>query len=318
MEDLKNLTRSLSAFREDFWLPFECSIGIIQNEINTGIINFTELKNEFEDCINNTNFNWLQLAKKTKLFIEPNNYSNIEICNYVKWLLYDYIFPDRILKDEYISELLQEIIKIFEEHFALNDWVKSYVIYEILISKDRFRNLEYYNLWKMDFRKFFEQKQIGDKEREIGFLRRMIIRVDDKKKISFKEPKIILRDNVELENYFSLQIENAPQNVFVIDSIESEENKMFSKGNWIFILFAGYSGPDIKLVHELMEVVGDYPNLNFAFKPYMDDDKMQTFTSVNIYRKVPPVILHKKENKTTLVCNRLKSKEKIKELLDKI
>ncbi|WP_237275898.1 hypothetical protein [Tenacibaculum ovolyticum] len=130
--------------------------------------------------------------------------------------------------------------------------------------------------------------------------------------------KINLIYSSRKEHLFTLKIENPPQNVFAIDSIESEENKMFLKGDWIFILFAGYSGPDLKLLHELMEIVKDYPNLNFAFKPYMDDDKMQTFTSVNIHRKVPPVILHKNENKTTLVCNRLKSKEKIKELLDKI
>ncbi|WP_422091803.1 hypothetical protein [Tenacibaculum ovolyticum] len=318
MNDLKNLTRSLGVFMEDLWIPFSDSIGIIQGEVKTGVISFPELRNEFEYCIHKTDFNWLQLAKDTQLLIEPNNYSNVEICNYVKWLLYDYIFPDKILKNNYIVKLSQEVIKILEERFEPNDWVSSYTIYDILILKSDFNNLEYYNFWKIEFGKIIELKQVKGKEREIGFLKRRITQVDDINSSNFEESKIILKHNSESENYFTLQIENAPQNVFAIDSIESEENKMFSKGDWIFILFGGYSGPDLKLLHEFMEIVGNYPKLNFAFKPYMDDDKMQTFTSVNIHRKVPPVILHKNENKTTLVCNRLKSKEKIKELLDEI
>ena len=80
MNKLENLKRVLSTFREDLWLPFEDSIGCINVEIDNGTIKQEKLKEEFNNSINNSHFNWLELARETQLLISPDNYSNIEIC----------------------------------------------------------------------------------------------------------------------------------------------------------------------------------------------------------------------------------------------
>lgn len=292
-----------NTFKENVW-------GLIEENTHNDLLIDFELKK------NKSNPYYLKINNGPK-----NTYAinDIESENNIKFSKGHWIF---VLFNQKQRGIIFNMLDIVEKYPRLNFAFKPYInnskiqFFSNVIKGNNSETLLYRNTKKTIFltSKIIRTDKLEEVIDEIN-LKVNNCFSDDKVLI---KPKIILRGISELENYFTLRIENAPQNVFAIDSIESEENKMFSKGNWIFILFAGYSGPDIKLVYELMEVVGEYPNLNFAFKPYMDDDKMQTFTSVNIHRKVPPVILHKNENKTTLVCNRLKSKEKIKELLNKI
>ncbi len=79
-------------------------------------------------------------------------------------------------------------------------------------------------------------------------------------------------------------------------------------------MFTGYSGPDIKMTQELLEIVDQYPNLNFGFKAYMSDEAMEIFTSLNIERMVTPIILSRRNKTTKLLSTRLKLKEELKEL----
>ncbi|MCH2035215.1 MAG: hypothetical protein MK202_17035 [Tenacibaculum sp.] len=126
---------------------------------------------------------------------------------------------------------------------------------------------------------------------------------------------INLKSNANEKHHFTLNIENASKNVFAITNIESENDDTFKEGNWVFILFAGYSGLDIKFVKEFISITTEFPNLNFAFKPYMDDEKIQEFTQVNIERKRTPVIILKKNSDSKLLSDTTKNIEKIKTLL---
>lgn len=132
------------------------------------------------------------------------------------------------------------------------------------------------------------------------------------------KPKINLEHTPEILNEFILKIESVNKNVFSIYNFEIEQDIMFSKDKWIFILFAGYSGPDIKMVEEVLEISNQFPNLNFAFKPFMDDRKIQDFTEVSVLRKVTPIILKREDNITELISSSIKSKSEIEELISLI
>ena len=130
-----------------------------------------------------------------------------------------------------------------------------------------------------------------------------------------EQMKVDIKSNANEKHHFTLNIENASKNVFAITNIESENDDTFKEGNWVFILFAGYSGLDIKFVKEFILITTEFPNLNFAFKPYMDDEKIQEFTQVNIERKRTPVIILKKNNDSKLLSDTTKDIEKIKTVL---
>ena len=170
MNKNETLHRALSAFMEDLWLPFEDSIGCIENEIKKKSINRNQLIEEFETVINDDNFNWQNLAKDSQLLITPEAYENFEIRNYVKWLLQDYLFPEKQLKPSLIQELNDDVQIILKKSENDNTWMFSYDLYNVLKTEGKYQKLEYYNLWKLNF-KNIERRSIINKDREIGFLK---------------------------------------------------------------------------------------------------------------------------------------------------
>ncbi|KOY84540.1 hypothetical protein AD998_20315 [bacterium 336/3] len=165
---INNLKSALTAFMEDMWIPFEDSLGIIDHEFSSE--KKENLKTEFIEATVNQDFDWLRLAKDTLLLIEPESYSNLEIKNYVKFLLQDYLFPEQKISNEAINALKNIIINIF--HQKPDNWIYSYDLYNFIIKEEAFKDIDYYNLWKIPFQKLnIERKPIESKEREIGFLK---------------------------------------------------------------------------------------------------------------------------------------------------
>ena len=117
------------------------------------------------------------------------------------------------------------------------------------------------------------------------------------------------------EEVYSLQLTDVPKNVFSIDTIDKDTHTMFRKGSWIIVLFAGYSGPDIIMVNTLFAIANEFPYINFAFKPYMVDAKIQEFTEIPVSKKATPVLLYRKKNKTIFLSSGILQKEEIKEYL---
>lgn len=132
MSNLENLRRALGAFMEDMWLPFEDSIGCVNLDIENEMIDKEKLKNEFRDSVADPSFDWKQLAIDTQLLISPNDYSNIEICNYVKWLMQDYLFPEQAISESYISKLYIDTVNILKDSSDSEEWINSYRIYNTL------------------------------------------------------------------------------------------------------------------------------------------------------------------------------------------
>lgn len=128
--------------------------------------------------------------------------------------------------------------------------------------------------------------------------------------------KIQVTHNSKVKNLFTIKIDNAPNNVFTANDIENEEDILFSKENWITILFAGYSGPDKIMLYNILDIAKKYPNTNFAFKPYMDDDKMIEFSTTIENRMRTPIILYKNKDSTKIISSGIVTVEKLKNSLE--
>lgn len=171
-KNYKNLILALAKFNEDWWIPYRDSIGMLSIAIQNGMISRDSLIDEFTEATKDSNFNWKDLARESQLLIEPENYLDIEIKNYVKFLIQDYLFPDRVLADSEIIKLEKSVEDILKWEKSNDGWVLAQRIFDDLQKQPQFRDLEYYNLWKLPFlKKRILQKYIDGKEREIGYLK---------------------------------------------------------------------------------------------------------------------------------------------------
>jgi hypothetical protein len=168
----ENLKRALGSFMEDWWLPYSDSIGMLTAAIDNLMINKQDLINDFIETTNQVNFDWISLATESQLLIIPENYSNEDIKNYVKFLLQDYLFPERRLTEQEIEGLNLFVENILKANSSINEWMLAYDVYEELKKHQQFKQLEYYNLWKLPFVKNrIIQKYVEGKDREIGYLK---------------------------------------------------------------------------------------------------------------------------------------------------
>lgn len=172
MKNLTNLINALAAFMEANWLPYEDSIGSINWCITHGTINKEKLVSEYLRVTSEKSFDWISLAKETQLLIIPENYSNEDIKNYVKFLLHDFLFPETKITEQEVENLNIAVENILKQNTENDGWMFSYDLYNALKKQDEFKNLEYYNLWKLPFlKKRILQRYIENKEREVGYLK---------------------------------------------------------------------------------------------------------------------------------------------------
>lgn len=171
MKNYKNLISILTAFMEDMWLPYEDSYSMITRDLKDNEILLRSLITGFIEAVNDSKFNWIDLAVESQLLISPDNYSNKEIKNYVQFLLQDYLFPEKVMTKEEIMVLDNEVQKILKKHEDDNGCLYSYDVYDELIKLESYKNLEYYNLWKLLNNGNIENRCIDGKDRDIGYLR---------------------------------------------------------------------------------------------------------------------------------------------------
>lgn len=168
----ENLILALAKFAEDWWLPYHDSISMLSNAIDNGMINKTDLVKNLIEAINDVNFDWINLAKESQLLITPEAYTNVEIKNYVKLLLYDYLVSEKIITKEELNNLNLAVENLLQKHTSNDGWILAYDLFNELKKQDLFIDLEYYNLWKLPFTKRrILQRSIENKDREIGYLK---------------------------------------------------------------------------------------------------------------------------------------------------
>ncbi|MBF4516604.1 hypothetical protein IRZ71_09620 [Flavobacterium sp. ANB] len=168
----ENLILALAKFAEDWWLPYNDSISMLSNAIENGMISKRDLVKNLIEAINDVNFDWIDLAKESQLLIIPEAYTNKEIKNYAKFLLYDYLIPEKIITKEELDNLNIAVENLLQKHTSNDGWILAYDLFDELKKQDQFVDLEYYNLWKLPFiNRQILQRSIQDKDREIGYLK---------------------------------------------------------------------------------------------------------------------------------------------------
>ncbi len=168
----ENLILALAKFAEDWWLPYHESISMLTTAIDNLMINKQDLINDFIQTTNDVNFDWISLARESQLLIIPENYSNEDIKNYIKFLLQDFLFPETKMTEQEVENLNIAVENILKQNIENDGWMFSYDLYNALKKQDEFKNLEYYNLWKLPFlKKRILQRYIENKEREVGYLK---------------------------------------------------------------------------------------------------------------------------------------------------
>ncbi|MCR6637500.1 MAG: hypothetical protein NVV82_00465 [Sporocytophaga sp.] len=128
------------------------------------------LKRELENAFSNKEFDLSKfISENDELLGNPDSYSREELINYIKGWIWDYLYPDKMLTIEQIEDLSKDVLVVLKD---TESWMYSYDLYFYLKEKEEYNDLEYYNLWKIDFRRLgIEREPINDKEQEIGYLR---------------------------------------------------------------------------------------------------------------------------------------------------
>lgn len=171
MKNKKNLIAVLSSFSFDSGLDNTQIFGMLEISIKNGVVDLHELKKELDESILG-DCDWVELAVQTNLLEEPNLYKNNELINYIKVLLWDYLYPENMLTTGQIDQLKKNVTAILQEFSENEGWMFSYDLYKTLKENEEYYDFEYYNLWKLNFyNSNIERKPIEEKYQEIGYLR---------------------------------------------------------------------------------------------------------------------------------------------------
>jgi hypothetical protein len=165
------LEKALCSFSEDYWIPISESLNLVKQSIDSGLLDYETIKIELIEIINFNLCDWVSLVKNSNLLTYPENYSDVELRNYILGLLHDFLLPDKQLSEEKIADLSKNVIEILKQHHENDGWLFSYDLFDKLVKQAEWKDLEYYNLWKIDSSNIERKLETEEKDREIGFLR---------------------------------------------------------------------------------------------------------------------------------------------------
>lgn len=128
------------------------------------------LREDLKYVFSNKDFDLIKfISENDELLENPEFYNREELINYIKGWIWDFLYPDKMLTEEAIQKLNEDVVAVLKNH---EGWVYSYDLYAVLKENEKYFDLEYYNLWKIDFKGLgIERKSTEEKEQEIGFLR---------------------------------------------------------------------------------------------------------------------------------------------------
>jgi len=167
----QNLIAALLPYQEGLDLDDEQRLEWLQDDVAGDLVNIEQLKIELSNALSDESFDWNGLAKESSLLLTPAAYDRKEIANYVKYVLNDFLYPARALSSDQIERLHRDVIAILQNGATNEGWVYSYDLFESLKKNEHNSDLEYYNLWRLDFSNSgIERKPLDGKSREIGYL----------------------------------------------------------------------------------------------------------------------------------------------------
>lgn len=170
MEDYQNLKSALSLFQEECGLDNEQVFSFLRKAISKKQINISKLKEEYKHALKSDRTDWQQIAFETHLLIEPELYSSQEIAEYTKEWLWEFLYPENVPDQSFLSDVRKEVLEILGHQGG--DWIDAIDLYNWLKKQYKYKSLQYYQLWYLDFNACgIERKEISGKDRAIGYLR---------------------------------------------------------------------------------------------------------------------------------------------------
>ncbi len=168
----KNLIAALQPYQEELDLDDKQRLDWLQDNVEGGFVNIEHLKLELEEVLSDSSFDWIGFAESNSLLLSPSLYEHEEIANYVKFVLMDFLYPEKQLTSDQVDNLRKDVATILQKSSKNDGWLFSYVLYDALKENEQHQDLEYFNLWKLNFyNSDIERKPIEEKYQEIGYLR---------------------------------------------------------------------------------------------------------------------------------------------------
>ncbi len=173
INNFPNLIRSLSLFDIESGLDNEQVFYFFEKSISNEIINIENFKTEFQNAVKDISFDWIAMAIQSNILTNPENYSNLEIINYIKGLMWDYLYPKQKLSEKTIIKLNIDVVIILKNYIYNSGWIFSYDLFDLLKKQSEWKDLEYYQLWNINFSENNIERKLknNEKDMEIGFLR---------------------------------------------------------------------------------------------------------------------------------------------------
>lgn len=165
-----NLIEALTIFTYKYDLDINQNLSSLRLSVENGYLDFDKIKEELFESITSESTDWQEIALMSRLIPDVSLYSNEEIKDYVKYLIYDYFFAEKALSES------QRILLFVESENILanenNNWMYSKDILEKLRLIDELRDLDYFRLHDLKFKYLkFEWKYDLNKPYQIGYYR---------------------------------------------------------------------------------------------------------------------------------------------------
>ncbi len=168
----KNLVAALQPYQEGLDLDDEQRLDWLQDNVEGDFVNIEHLKRELEEVLSDNSFDWIGFADTNSLILSPSLYKNEEIANYVKFVLMDFVYPEKELTTGQLEQLRKDVTSILQESYKNDGRLLSYALFDLLKENEQYKDLEYFNLWKINlYNSDIQRKPIEGKYQEIGYLR---------------------------------------------------------------------------------------------------------------------------------------------------
>ncbi len=172
MNNFSNLKKTLSVFRSGSDFSYDQLLYFVDYNMSKKYTHLEALKEELNEALLDETLDWIGLAEECKLFRYTKLYSNSEIIHYMKRLLWDYLYPEKQLLDHQIILLSQQASNILKKQ-RNEGWKPADILLNLLKMELNFKDLEYYQLWKIDFTQYSIERKLEHmyKDATIGYLR---------------------------------------------------------------------------------------------------------------------------------------------------
>jgi hypothetical protein len=148
---MENFETAVSFFSENIDLDDNQRYDLLESNIQNGYVNEDVLKKEMLEAISNPSFDWRDFANKTNLLYGGEHYTTTEITEYVKFWLFERLFPETVLDLNLLRTLGDEVVKIVCNSGVQSGPVSSCKVFEEIKKSEIFYQVHYFHLMKLDY-----------------------------------------------------------------------------------------------------------------------------------------------------------------------